>query len=147
MAHETTEPRTTLIVFFTALSAVTLMLMQPIFNSYFDSIMGDQARVQQVENSRYYRAYQALEAEQKAALSNGSVPIERAMDAVATRRHELSAIQPEPSMDVQALAGWSFHPDYEAPPPAPPPPTEAAPSDEPAEGEVGEEGGASEDRP
>ena len=127
MAHETTEPRTTLIVFFTVLSVATLALLQPIFNSYFDSLMGEEARVQQVENPRYYRGYQALRAEQTSSLSEGALPIERAMEAVAARRHELPAIEPEPSRDMQALAGWSFHPDYVAPPPVPAPTENTAP--------------------
>ena len=147
MAHETTEPRTTLIIFFTAVSVVTLSLLQPIFNSYFDSIMGEEARVQQVENARYYRQYNALRADQTAELSEGPLPIERAMEAVAARRHELPAITPEPSNDLQALAGWTFHPDYEAPPPVPTPAATPDPNAIPLVPEAGAEGEQAPDRP
>ncbi len=113
---EKTEPKTAIIVFFAIVSVVTIALLQPAFGSYFDSVMGKQEQEQRVELPAYYRGYRQLEAEQKAALEQSRLPLSRAMERVAQNRSGIPLLRPVADQDLQALAGWNNHPDYEAPP-------------------------------
>ncbi|MDW8362851.1 MAG: hypothetical protein RMK74_10650 [Myxococcales bacterium] len=54
---------------------------------------------------------------QRAALSSGALPIDRAIERVArTDRMQLRAILPVPSTDPAPAAGWRHHPLYVEPP-------------------------------
>jgi len=53
--------------------------------------------------------YDIVRENQEAELSSGAVPIDEAMNQLATReRSELDAIAAEPSEDLSAVNGWSF---------------------------------------
>jgi len=58
------------------------------------------------------KALQRVRASEEARLHAGGMPIERAMEEVATRgRRGLPAeLQPEPSGDLAPLGGWGFQP-------------------------------------
>jgi hypothetical protein len=59
---------------------------------------------------------QLFRARAKERLSVGPMPIERAMQTIATTGRNLPMIEPRRSTDPAPAAGWMHHPGYEAPP-------------------------------
>lgn len=126
MATDKSEPRVGLILKIACASIVTLIATHAVLTSYFDEI----ARAE--EHRKYGEVKpEALTAErddEKARLSSGPTPIEKAMQEIAKRgRTEASpVIAPSASKDLAPLAGWVKMPLQvpeamtAAPPEAPP---------------------------
>ncbi|MEM9188539.1 MAG: hypothetical protein AAGF12_05160 [Myxococcota bacterium] len=147
MGYEKTEPRTNLILVIAVLTTISLAALQPLFSSYFDSVTQAQINEVQVENNDYYSEWNdrenGIRVQHERALAEGPVPIDTAIARLSENsRTQIPLLAPQPSDDLQAVAGWLHHPDYEAAP-TPAPPTPPEPTEE--EGSDGEESATLED--
>lgn len=123
MAYDKQEPRTNLIVGFTAISVVVLVALDFVFRSYFHWMLEADLAAKQARGGAPQLV--ELRAREQRDLQAGSVPIERAVDAYAERgRAANPALAPQASADNGALTGWTKAPKSLAlrPPPPPPPP-------------------------
>jgi hypothetical protein len=127
MATDKTEPRTGLILRFGALAVVTLLIVHAALSAYFDRM----AKAEELRKLGTPAALTSLRADEKARLSSGATPIDRAMQTLVDkgRMGAGPAIAPTVSKDVAPLQGWSKMPG-EVPPAmtaAPPPPPAEVP--------------------
>jgi hypothetical protein len=108
MAHDKTPERGNLIIFYTALSIVTLFVLAFVFKSYFN-IETTRELTTKVLAAPTTELTQ-LESRQREELTTGPMPIDRAMKRLArtSDRALLGTVEPEPSSDTAALEGWSF---------------------------------------
>jgi hypothetical protein len=133
MATDKSDPRTGLIFQVGILSIVTLLGSRAFLQAYFD-------RAERAEISRKLvtpEALVGLRAEEKRELGAGSMPIEQAMQLLATKgRSGSPAVMPSASLDKAPLEGWTKMPGQvpatfgmapPEPPPGPPPSSIAAP--------------------
>jgi hypothetical protein len=126
MATDDTPPRTGLILRLAVLAIVTLFLVHAGLSAYFDSMA--RAEEQRKAGDIVPEALIALRTDEKARLTSGAMPIDKAMQTIAEKgRLGVSpALAPTASKDVAPLQGWSKMPG-EVPPAmtaAPPPPAE-----------------------
>ncbi len=122
MPHEDTPPRTQVILLFTLMSAVTLVVLQPLFVSYFETTRAEQerAKVREVPAG----GYDEYREEQHRRLRSGPMPIGKAIEELAREGREgPELVRPEPSEDPAPAEGWGFRPGEEAPPPPTPEPS------------------------
>ncbi len=114
MAHETANPKVRFMVILALASAVTLVLFDMMFKSYFTMMMEEEerAKVLTVPPTQLHN----LRAAEQQRLTSTQLPIDRAMRELATRGREDPAlkdiaktdISPQPSNDMGALVGWSL---------------------------------------
>ena len=124
---EQSAPKNALILLVIGMSAVVLLALKPGLDSYYDGMFhGMLTRQQQVYDDRAMGNAAAARAD--AQLNQGSMPIDLAMEQLATRgRMSFPAIRPEagPEQVRDALRGWSQLsrevPERRTPAPEPPP--------------------------
>jgi hypothetical protein len=138
MASDKQDPRVGLIFQVGILAMVGLLASRAFLQAYFDRM--DRAEV--ARKLETPGALVNLRADEKARLTTGATPIDKAMQMMAAKGRMGASpdIMPSASKDVAPLQGWTklqgqVPPAMTAPPPAPPePPTSAsaAPSAAPA---------------
>jgi len=105
MATDQTEPRNNVILVFTALSALTLVILGPMFLSYYKGFIEDQ--VQKVVLSQPAAQYEETKSQALSELQNGRLPIEQAVETLAQQGRDASPlIEPRDSDDLGAVEGW-----------------------------------------
>lgn len=139
MAHDTTPPRNRMILIFTLVSPALLILLVPLFHTYFTQMTEGEAVTRVAESPPGIR--DEIFATEREHLDTGPMPIERAMRDIAARGRDASpVIAPTPSDDMGAVSGWgpladeaavaaaeAAHAAAHPPPPPPPPAPSAAP--------------------
>jgi hypothetical protein len=140
MATEKPEPRTGLILRIGALAVVTLVVVHAALVAYYDKIATaeEQRKIGEVKPESLLN----LRADEKSRLDTGPLPIEKAMQDIATKgRNANPAIVPTASKDTAPLGGWQQMPQ-QLPPGAmvPPPPPPAATVDAGAAAAAGDGG-------
>jgi hypothetical protein len=125
MTSDKSDPRVGLILQVGILAIVSLLATRAVLQAYFD-------RIERAEVTRKLGTYPVLadmRAEAKKELTGGPMPIDQAMQTLASkgRMNASPDIVPSASKDVAPLQGWSKMPSYvppemTAPPPPPPPP-------------------------
>ena len=126
MPHDTSPPRTGLILKGAVLSIVTLLSVHAGLVTYFDHYA--QAEEHRKFGEAKPEALINLRAYEKDQLSGGRVPIDKAMqDMLARGRTASPDITPSESKDIAPLAGWPKLPS-EVPAAMTAPPSTAAPS-------------------
>jgi len=106
MATDKSEPRSGLILKVGALAVVTLVVVHAALVAYFDRMAhGEEYRK---VGSAPPDALTAIRADEKLRLTQGSMPIEKAVQTMATRGRmgvgpELT---PKPSIDMAPMQGW-----------------------------------------
>jgi hypothetical protein len=128
MATDKSDPRVALIFQVGILAIVGLLGARAFLQAYFD-------RMERGEAARKLGTYDSLvsmRADAKEHLSSGAMPIDKAMQMLATkgRMNASPDIMPSASKDVAPLQGWSKMPSdvppaMTAPPPPPPEPPPA----------------------
>ncbi|MDP9002624.1 MAG: hypothetical protein M3O46_21250 [Myxococcota bacterium] len=110
MATDQSEPRVGVILKVAVISIGTLVAVRAALTAYFDQIA-------QAEEHRKYgeqapEALTNLRSDERARLTSGPMPIDRAMQLLTTRgRKEASPdIMPSASKDMAPLQGWSKMP-------------------------------------
>lgn len=149
MAHEKNKPRNGLILFFAVLSVVVLVMLQPVFNSYFNSITETERERKNVDESDQWKS---LREKAEKTLSDGPTSIDVALRKLSAGVRE-KIVVPRPSDDESAAHGWAHHPDYVAPQVAGPTDTsvevggESQPQGAPAQGTAAESPRKTPERP
>jgi hypothetical protein len=128
------DPRVGLIFQVGVLSIITLIAIHTVLGSYFDRMnRGEIQRKVGVPE-----ALMSLRADEKQRLTAGAMPIDQAMQLLASkgRMNASPDIVPSASKDVAPLQGWTKLPGQVPPamtaPPAPPPPPPASASAAPS---------------
>lgn len=123
MASDQTEPRTEVIIRLAIVSVLTVVGMRYGLVSYFNTKYDEEYAVKIAGKRNGELEELRKEYEQKVV--GGALPIEKAMQLVATSpRASLSeAIAPKPSDDLAPVVGWGLDPK-----PLPEPPVAPAPS-------------------
>jgi hypothetical protein len=131
MASDKSDPRVGLILQVGLLAIVTLLATRAVLQAYFD-------RMERAEITRKIGTNDSLvslRAEEKQQLSAGSMPIDKAMQLLATkgRMNTSPDIMPSASKDKAPLEGWTklpgqVPPAFALPPAEPPPAPSASPS-------------------
>ena len=130
MPHDTSPPRTGLILQGAVLAIVTLLVVHAALVTYFDHYA--QAEEHRKFGEAKPEALISLRAYEKDQLSGGRVPIDKAMQEMVARGRTASPdITPTESKDTAPLAGWPKLPS-EVPAAMTAPPSAAAPSAQPA---------------
>ena len=111
MAIDNTPPRLKLIVTIAIITVVTLVGIDFVFKSYY-ATMTDQAKREKIAPTKDKEDQHKAEA---LALSQGTMPVDKAMAQLASGRPD--AVTPQPSDDLGAVTGWSKLP-HPAPVPA-----------------------------
>lgn len=113
MGHDDTQPKNRVIFLYTVLTLVALLVLAPIFGSYFTSFVEREiaAKILTVPNAQYEETKQAA----FDTLRNGPLPIERAVAIVGSDGRDVSpAIAPSQSDDVAPVEGWMLNKNEEA---------------------------------
>jgi hypothetical protein len=122
MATDKSEPRTGLILRLGALAVVTLLIVHAALSAYYDHM----AKAEVIRKLGTPEALINLRTDEKARLSAGGTPIDRAMQTLVEKGRIGAgpAIAPTVSKDVAPLQGWTKMPG-DVPPAmiAPPVPT------------------------
>jgi hypothetical protein len=121
MAIDNTPPRLKLIVTIAVITVITLVGINFVLDSYY-AMMTDQAHR---EKSAPTAEKEAQHKAELAALTNATIPINKAMAEIA-KGERPALIAPQQSEDLGPMTGWSKlpkpaptpHPRVEAPPPA-----------------------------
>jgi hypothetical protein len=110
MATDKSEPRVGLIAQVGAFSIVVLLATRAALGTYFDFM--EQAEKQRKVGSVAPEALMSLRASESARLSGGPMPIDKAMDELASRgRMGIGPeLAPGNSKDVAPLQGWAKMP-------------------------------------
>jgi hypothetical protein len=109
MATDKSEPRVGVILKVAAFSIVTLVAARFVLFAYFDHIA--QAEEHRKIGEVKPEALLNMRADERARLTSGAMPIDRAMQQfVAKGRNASPDIVPSASRDVSALQGWSKMP-------------------------------------
>jgi hypothetical protein len=109
------QPRNGLIFFYTVLVVVSLVCLKFIMDSFLDSSR-QTIRAQHLERSRSSQLLEEHREEATRALTEGEMPIARAMQELAQRgRGAFPQVRPFPSTDRGALEGWNLRAPAEAP--------------------------------
>jgi hypothetical protein len=109
MATDKSEPRVGVILKVAAVSIATLMAVHAVLVAYFDDIA-------RAEEHRKFgdvkpEALMSVRADEKARLTSGPMPIDKAMQQIATRgRTAIPDIAPTVSRDLAPLQGWTKMP-------------------------------------
>ncbi len=137
MAIDNSPPRLKLIVTIAAITVVTLLSLNFVFESYY-AYMSDDAARSKIAPTLDREAQRKAE---QVALTNAALPIDQAI-AQFTKGDRPALITPQPSDDMGPLTGWSRMPKplpppshgtkagsatHDAPPPGTPVPTAAPP--------------------
>jgi hypothetical protein len=129
MESDKSDPRVGLIFQVAILAIITLIAVHMTLSAYFDHMNRAEIR----RKVGLPEALMSLRADEKEKLSTGPVPIDQAMQMLATkgRMNASPDIVPSASKDIAPLQGWiklpgQVPPAMTAPPPAPP--TSPAPS-------------------
>jgi hypothetical protein len=140
MASDKSDPRVGLIFQVGILAIITLIVVHTTLQAYFD-------RMERAEIRRKVglpESLMSLRADEKERLTNGPMPIDKAMEMLATkgRMNASVDIMPSASRDLAPLQGWTKLPGQvppamtaTAPPPSSAPSASAAPSAAPAASE------------
>jgi hypothetical protein len=124
MAIDKSEPRVGVIFRIGLLVIVLLVATRALLNSYFDQL----AHAEEIRKVGKAVPTQLLDlrADEEHRLTSGAMPIEQAMQTVATKSRATASpdIMPSASRDIAPLQGWSKLPQevpamMTAPPPAP----------------------------
>jgi hypothetical protein len=109
MATDKSEPRVGVILKVAAVSIATLIAVHAVLVAYFDDIA-------RAEERRKFgdvkpEALTSVRADEKARLTSGPMPIDKAMQQLATRRRTaIPEIMPTVSRDLAPLQGWTKMP-------------------------------------
>jgi hypothetical protein len=108
---DATPPRNGLIALYTAITVTGLLLLKPIFDSYFAAMFGgERERKIATAPTSQLDAHRARDRE---LLEVKGVPIDRAISQLARGRAAAPAlVAPLPSEDTGALVGWQHLPDF-----------------------------------
>jgi len=100
MAFEDTEPRNNQILLWGVVSVITLFALVPLFHSYFGITFGEEmaAKVYEQPNTEY----EELRDGQKAELRTAPIPVDQAIEQLATRGRTNTPVTPRPN-DLPAL--------------------------------------------
>ena len=108
---DNTQPRNRLIAFYTALVVVTLVLLKPLFDSYFESMFTNETSVKVLTQPAV--ELEAIHARERVLLEERGVPMDRVFAQLARGRQAAPAlVAPQPSTAVDAIKGWSALPAF-----------------------------------
>jgi hypothetical protein len=106
-----TQPRNRLIAFYTALVVFTLLLLKPLFDSYFESMYSAETSVKVLTQPAV--ELETIRARERVLLEERGVPLDRVFSQLARGRQASPAIiAPQPSTAVDAIKGWQFLPAF-----------------------------------
>jgi hypothetical protein len=124
MATDKSEPRIGIIAQVALIAIVTLIAVRGVLGAYFDRI----AHAEEMRKIGTPEALKSLRADEKLRLQSGPMPIEQAMQTLATKGRMGASpnVMPSASKDVAPLQGWLKLPGevpsaMTAPPPEPAP--------------------------
>jgi hypothetical protein len=106
MATDKSEPRVALIAKIGIASIVTLLVLHEVLIAYFDHVA--QAEEYRKIGSLRPEALMSVRADEKQRLTNGAMPIEKAMQSLTTRGRTGASpdVMPSASPDIAPLQGW-----------------------------------------
>ena len=106
-----TQPRNRLIAFYTALVVLTLLLLKPLFDSYFESMYSSETSVKVLTQPAV--ELEAIRERERVLLEERGVPLDRVFSQLARGRQASPAIiAPQPSTAVDAIKGWQGLPAF-----------------------------------
>jgi hypothetical protein len=106
-----TQPRNRLIAFYTALVVLVLLLLKPLFDSYFESMYSSETSVKVLTQPAV--ELEAIRERERVLLEERGVPLDRVFSQLARGRQASPAIiAPQPSTAVDAIKGWQGLPAF-----------------------------------
>jgi len=106
-----TQPRNRLIAFYTALVVLVLLLLKPLFDSYYESMYSSETSVKVLTQPAV--ELEAIRERERVLLEERGVPLDRVFSQLARGRQASPAIiAPQPSTAVDAIKGWQGLPAF-----------------------------------
>jgi len=106
-----TQPRNRLIAFYTALVVLVLLLLKPLFDSYYESMYSSETSVKVLTQPAV--ELEAIHERERVLLEERGVPLDRVFSQLARGRQASPAIiAPQPSTAVDAIKGWQGLPAF-----------------------------------